>query len=105
VRSVTLGVGQKCPQSTSTEIVVCSTLDQPYRIPKQFRDSGPIPAQNACMPPPVPIDSTRGAPPGALRPKFSATRVVKGKTVDEPTAQIWVRARSPDAIARSPFRV
>jgi hypothetical protein len=46
VRSVTLGVGQKCPQSTSTEIVVCSTLDQPYRIPKQFRDSGPIPAQN-----------------------------------------------------------
>ncbi|GAA0665785.1 hypothetical protein FHT00_000867 [Sphingomonas insulae] len=46
VRSVTLGVGQKCPQSSDTEIVICSTLDQPYRIPKQFRDSGPIPAQN-----------------------------------------------------------
>lgn len=46
VRSVTLGVGQTCPQSTNEEIVVCSTLDQPYRIPKQFRDSGPIPAQN-----------------------------------------------------------
>jgi hypothetical protein len=46
VRSVTLNAGQKCPQSTSEEVVVCSTLEQPYRIPKQFRDSGPIPAQN-----------------------------------------------------------
>ncbi len=46
VRAVTLGAGQKCPQSSDTEIVICSTLDQPYRIPKQFRDSGPIPAQN-----------------------------------------------------------
>ena len=46
VRSVTLSPGQKCPPSTSTEVVVCGTLDQPYRIPKQFRDSGPIPAQN-----------------------------------------------------------
>lgn len=46
VRSVTLNPGQACPQSSDSEIVVCSTLDQPYRIPKQFRDSGPIPAQN-----------------------------------------------------------
>ncbi|MEA1083041.1 MAG: hypothetical protein EOP65_03130 [Sphingomonas sp.] len=46
VRAVTLGVGQKCPQSSDTEIVICSTLEQPYRIPKQFRDSGPIPAKN-----------------------------------------------------------
>lgn len=46
IRSVTLGAGQKCPANTDTEIVVCSTLDQPYRIPKQFRGSGPIPAQN-----------------------------------------------------------
>lgn len=46
VRSVTLAGGQKCPESSSEEVVVCSTLEQPYRIPKQFRDSGPIPAQN-----------------------------------------------------------
>jgi len=46
VRSVTVGAGQACPKSTESEIVICSTLDQPYRIPKQFRDSGPIPAQN-----------------------------------------------------------
>jgi len=46
IRSVTLSSGQKCPSSTAEEIVVCSTLDQPYRIPKQFRDTGPIAAQN-----------------------------------------------------------
>jgi hypothetical protein len=44
------------------------------------------------MPPPVPSDSTRGAaPPGLLRPKFSATRVAKGKTVEEPAAQMPAR--------------
>jgi hypothetical protein len=46
VRSVTLQAGQKCPQSSSTEIVVCNTIADPYRIPKALRDSGPIPAQN-----------------------------------------------------------
>lgn len=46
IRSVTVNPGEKCPPSTSNEVVVCSTLEQPYRIPKQFRDSGPVPAQN-----------------------------------------------------------
>ena len=46
VRSVTLSPGQKCPAGSSTEIVVCGTLDQPYRIPKGLRDDGPIPAKN-----------------------------------------------------------
>lgn len=44
IRSVTLANGQKCPESTPTDIVVCSTIPEPYRIPKQLRDSGPIPA-------------------------------------------------------------
>src|SRR3989344_3194158 len=55
---------------------------------------GPTPWQKALMPPPVPSDSTRGAAPPAVREKFSATRVAKGKTVDEPAAQmpsrVWV---------------
>jgi hypothetical protein len=38
VRSVTVGAGQDCPKSTDEEIIVCSTLDEPYRIPKQFRE-------------------------------------------------------------------
>ncbi len=46
IRSVTLKAGEKCPPSTDQDIVVCSTLDQPYRIPRQFRDAGPIAAKN-----------------------------------------------------------
>ncbi|MNN76862.1 hypothetical protein D3C81_1932770 [compost metagenome] len=53
---------------------------------------GPMPAQKAWMPPPVPKDSTRGAEPPEVRAKFSATRVAKGKTVDEPAAQMPARA-------------
>ena len=46
IRSVTLSGDQKCPQSTVGEVVVCSTLDQPYRIPKSLREDKPIAAQN-----------------------------------------------------------
>ena len=46
VRSVTLRPGEKCPPSTSTDVVVCGTLSEPYRIPKALRDERPIPAQN-----------------------------------------------------------
>ena len=45
VRSVTLTKGQKCPAaSTPDEVVVCQTLEEPYRIPKALRNDGPIPA-------------------------------------------------------------
>ena len=46
VRSVTLQGNQACPTSTGDEIVVCTHNDEPYRIPKGLRDSGPIAAQN-----------------------------------------------------------
>jgi len=46
IRSVTLKAGEKCPPSTDNDIVVCSTLDQPYRIPRAFRDDNPIAAKN-----------------------------------------------------------
>lgn len=46
VRSVTIARGQACPKGTGNEVVVCSTLDEPYRIPKQLRDDGPIPSAN-----------------------------------------------------------
>jgi len=46
IRSVTLTGNQTCPKSSGSEIVVCSTLDQPYRIPKQLRDDKPIAAKN-----------------------------------------------------------
>jgi len=47
VRSVTLAKGQKCPPAASPdEVVVCQTLDEPYRIPRNLRNDGPIPAAN-----------------------------------------------------------
>ena len=46
----------------------------------------PTPAQKAWKPPPVPRLSTRPGCPPVLRANVSATRVVKGKTVEEPTA-------------------
>jgi hypothetical protein len=46
VRSVTLRPGERCPPSTTTEVVVCGTLSEPYRIPKSLREDKPIPAQN-----------------------------------------------------------
>ena len=46
VRSVQIKPGEKCPASTTTDVVVCGTLTEPYRIPKSLRDDKPIPAQN-----------------------------------------------------------
>ncbi|THD35159.1 MAG: hypothetical protein E7773_11950 [Sphingomonas sp.] len=46
IKSVTISATEKCPPSTGDEIVVCTTVDNPYRIPKELRDSGPIPAKN-----------------------------------------------------------
>jgi hypothetical protein len=43
IRSVVLEPDQKCPPSTGDEIVVCTTVDDPYRIPKALRGAGPIP--------------------------------------------------------------
>ena len=47
----------------------------------------PEPEQNSLMPPPVPSDSTLGALRPVFLEKFSATRVEKGNTVEEPAAQ------------------
>src|SRR6056300_1287354 len=50
---------------------------------------GPIPAQNNFIPPPVPVDSTIGVACLPFLPNLSATTVVKGYTVEEPTTLIW----------------
>lgn len=44
IRSVTLTPGDKCPESTGGEIVICQTLDEPYRIPKALRTVAPTAA-------------------------------------------------------------
>jgi hypothetical protein len=46
VRSITLTGEQQCPKSEGDEIVVCSRNDEPYRIPKALRDTGPVAVPN-----------------------------------------------------------
>ena len=46
IKSVTVSATEKCPESTAEEIIVCNKIDNPYRIPKELRDSGPIPSKN-----------------------------------------------------------
>jgi hypothetical protein len=50
VRSVTLTGNQACPKPASDdEIVVCSKLNEPYRIPKGLRESKPDAAQQSWV--------------------------------------------------------
>ena len=46
IRNVEIARGQPCPKAEPGEVVVCSTLEEPYRIPRRLRDDGPIAAQN-----------------------------------------------------------
>ncbi|SEN20851.1 hypothetical protein SAMN05192583_2239 [Sphingomonas gellani] len=46
IRDVTIKRGEPCPRSTSDEVVVCRTLEEPYRIPKALRDDRPVSAAN-----------------------------------------------------------
>lgn len=48
IRSVTLTGSEKCPASTSSEVVVCNRLDpnDQYRVPKELRRPPEVPAKN-----------------------------------------------------------
>lgn len=50
VRSVTLTGNEACPKPASNdEIVVCSKIQEPYRIPKGLRESKPDAAQQSWV--------------------------------------------------------
>src|SRR5687768_15101241 len=59
---------------------------------------GPTPLQNSLMPPPVPVLSTFGVLNFPPRPNCSATVVVNGYTVEEPTMLIESRAACACAV-------
>lgn len=41
IRSIEIKKGEACPKAAAAdEVVVCRTLEEPYRIPSQFRDEG-----------------------------------------------------------------
>ncbi|MDB5695235.1 MAG: hypothetical protein JWN21_778 [Sphingomonas bacterium] len=42
IRNVQVAKGQTCPKGAPGEVVVCSTLEDPFRIPSALRDTGPI---------------------------------------------------------------
>ncbi|MEG3122800.1 hypothetical protein [Sphingomonas sp. GB1N7] len=41
IRNVQLKPGDPCPKGAADEIIVCGTLDDPYRIPKNLRERKP----------------------------------------------------------------
>ena len=43
IRNVQIARGQPCPKAAAGEVVVCSVLEQPYRIPRALRDTAPVP--------------------------------------------------------------
>jgi hypothetical protein len=49
VRSVTIQRGERCPPSTSDEVVVCAVLGEPYRIPSQLRETAPSAANQSWV--------------------------------------------------------
>jgi hypothetical protein len=41
IRSIEIRKGEACPKAQSAdEVVVCRTVEEPYRIPSEFRDEG-----------------------------------------------------------------
>jgi hypothetical protein len=59
VRSVTLTTrGQACPPSTGDEVVVCTTIEEPYRIPSALRESAPSAANQSWVNRAASIDQT-----------------------------------------------
>lgn len=40
IRSVEIRKGEPCPKASGDEVVVCRTLENPYRIPAELRNEG-----------------------------------------------------------------
>ena len=49
IRNVTLTGTQKCPPAVNGEVVVCSKLEDPYRIPKALRETKKSAATNSWV--------------------------------------------------------
>lgn len=49
IRNVSIQRGQECPKSTADEVVVCSTIIEPYRIPSALRRGEPSAANQSWV--------------------------------------------------------
>lgn len=46
IRSILIKPGEECPKAEGNEVVVCSPIESPYRVPLALRDEGPIKPKN-----------------------------------------------------------
>ncbi|KQS04631.1 hypothetical protein ASG11_10530 [Sphingomonas sp. Leaf357] len=49
IRNVQLKPGDPCPKGAADEIIVCGTLEDPYRIPKNLRETKPSAATQSWV--------------------------------------------------------
>lgn len=49
IRNVQLKAGEACPKGAADEIVVCGTMEEPYRIPKTLRETKPSAATQSWV--------------------------------------------------------
>ena len=49
IRNVTIQRGQECPKSTGDEVIVCTTIIEPYRIPGPLRRGEPSAANQSWV--------------------------------------------------------
>ena len=49
IRNVQLKAGEACPKGAADEIVVCGTMEEPYRIPKPLRETKPSAATQSWV--------------------------------------------------------
>lgn len=70
IRNVTIARGEACPRSTAEEIIVCSTLEDPYRIPKALRDAPAtdVPSSSWAVRAERALDDQRKVLPGSCSP-------------------------------------
>ena len=103
VRSVTLSSPQqKCPPSTSTDIVVCNVVEDPYRIPKTLRNTGPIAPQRQSWVNRVASDEQTAREAGGLPNTCSAVGSGGATGCSQAAARAWAAEMRAKANGQNP---
>ncbi|WP_375398296.1 hypothetical protein [uncultured Sphingomonas sp.] len=101
IRSITLTGDQKCPPSTDTDIVVCSKVDDVYRIPKALRESNVIPDRRQSWVNRVAADEQSSRVAGGLPNTCSAVGTGGQSGCAQRNAAAWAAARRARANGQS----
>ena len=101
VRSVTITGDEKCPQGKGDEIVICTTVEDPYRIPKELRGSGPIPPQRQSWVNRVAADEQTSRVAAGLPNTCSVVGSGGATGCSQAAARAWAAARRAKANGQS----